>query len=146
MEKKFTEEDLDKALDRIMSGSIGQKKEWQWDMSIRLKGVPKDEAHKDGIKRAMEKRNTNPNWVKTRGIRHESNSHRVTVYKGTKIGNARWGTLDVVDIKYFGTFDSLHLAAKACGVTTSAVSSCLKGKIRFAKGYIFEYADNTDSK
>jgi len=31
---KYTQEDLDKTLDQLMSGPIGQRKEWQWDKSI----------------------------------------------------------------------------------------------------------------
>jgi hypothetical protein len=116
------------------------KPQWQWDMSSRQKNVPKLQSHKDNIKAAVVKRKTNPSWVATRGMFHESNSQKVIVHKGTKVGNAKWGTLDLIDIKYFGTFDSMHQAATACGVTTSAVSACVAGKIRFAKGYTFEKA------
>ena len=136
------QEDLQKLLDSLDEGPLGQKKDWQWEMSARQKGVPKSQAHKDNVKKAAIERSKNPDWIKTRGIQHESNSTKVKVYKGTKVGNAKYGTLDVIDVKYFGTFNSMRDAAKACNVTTSAVSACIKGKIRFAKGFIFEKLDN----
>ena len=40
---------LDQALDRILSGPIGQRKQWQWDLSHRTLGSEKSQEHKDKI-------------------------------------------------------------------------------------------------
>lgn len=92
---------------------------------------------KDALAAAMKKRNQNASWKASRGQRHDINSTQVYAYKGTKVGNARWGTLDLIDVKYYDTYPSLGEAAKATGMTTPAVSAIINGKIKFSKGFIF---------
>ena len=93
------------------------------------------------LKAAMDKRSANPTWRASRGQQHEINSIKVIAYKGTRVGNARWGTLNLIDEEYFGTYNSLGDAAKATGMTKAAVSACVNGKIRFSKEFRFELVE-----
>lgn len=46
---KDKQKQLDEALDRILSGPIGQRKEWQWEVSFLKKGQKFTQEHKDKI-------------------------------------------------------------------------------------------------
>ena len=126
--------ELQKLLDSLDEGPLGTRKDYQWDRSVNG-----NTTHLNS-KEALEKRKNSSKYKNSLGQQHSVNSKKVKVYKGTKVGNARWGTLDLIDVEYFDTFNSLGDAAKACNVTKAAVSACVNGKIRFAKGYKFEYA------
>jgi len=135
MSKKYSQEDLNKVLDTLHEGLIGSRKEFQWDASFRMQDTWSNEEMQSIM---VANRNNTDGYKSTRGVRHSINSTKVEVYKGDKVGNARWGNLDLVNVEYFGTFDSMNEAAKSTGVTTAAVSACISGKIRFARGYIFK--------
>ena len=133
--KRLSQEELDALLDTLKDTEIGTRKDYQWARSQKMYYQNND---KKLVEEGLKKRSANPTWRASRGQQHESNSTKVKVYKGTRVGNARWGTLDLIDEEYFGTFNSLGDAAKATGMTKAAVSSCINGKIRFSKEYRFE--------
>ncbi len=89
-------------------------------------------------RRAVIDRPNNTKWQNARGQQHEVNSYKVAVYKGRRVGNARWGNSELIERMYMGTYSSSADAARATNMTAAAVSGVLLGKIRFSKEYFFE--------
>jgi len=118
--------DLQKLLDSLDEGPLG-KPEAYWD-------------RRRSLEIATESRTNSKSWKASRGKQYSSNSQKVIVHKGTKVGNARWGTLKLIDTQYYNTYNSINEAARETGVTVTAVSACVNGKMKFCKGFTFEKA------
>jgi hypothetical protein len=97
----YTQEDLDKVLDNINQGPIGQRKEFQWDMVMRMKV--------DNIGSTAEAK------AKIRQKRKDNASIPVTLYK---ILDTIRDTNKIIDFKVekVGDFSSIFKAGEAVGV------------------------------
>jgi len=82
-------------------------------------------------RRAVIDRPNNKKWMNSRGVRHEYNSNPIQSWIGEKIGNSRWGNLDIINVKLHKKYESFGHAAKDTGMTLQGVSQIINGKREF---------------
>jgi len=148
---KYTQEDLDKALDQLMAGPIGQKKEWQWEQSARQKGVKPKGCHSEEARKKATKSNTGqkrPNTSsKMMGVpKSEQAKKNMRKPKGGK--NAKgtrkkhlFVSIDkfTSDGEYIKTYPSIIDAVNSNDVTRANLTGALGGRQKTAGGYIWKY-------
>ena len=125
---------LDEALDRILSGPIGQNKEVFWDRAQKARDLSADSdiLKKRGL--SISKKLTG---------RKAGPSKRMKPIKAFKIIKATANkNSPIVGKTYIGTFDNAYKAAEKFNLNQGDIANVLRPKSRCIsiKGYSFEYA------
>ena len=150
MKRKYTQEDLNKALDKIKQGPIGTKPQWYWEninnLSISTTQEIKDKIkesysgkkRKEANKIAQETMNNSPSIRTKQQQGNKDKMDKVIAYKVTTTGKAK--TWKVTSKLLIGTFNSQYECAKFLKIPPGYVSGVLLEKYKTVKGYTFEYA------
>ena len=141
---KYTQEDLDKALDQLMAGPIGQKKEWQWDQSARQKGIiPVACNTKEAIKKKVERRKHKQKEINKKIKSNSPLKKPIIGYRVKRVfstGNGYYKRATIVKIDTIGTFNSITEAAEALQLRGEDIAAVLGGRQKTVKRvYTFEY-------
>ena len=143
------QKELDKALDRILSGPVGSKPQWYWEninnLSITITQEIKDKIkekysgkkRKEATKLAQKTMNTNPSIRTKQQQGNKDKRESVKAYKVTTTGRAK--TWKVTSKVLIGTFNSQYECANFLKIPPGYVSGVLLEKYKTVKGYTFEY-------
>jgi len=148
--KKYTQEDLNKALDTIKQGPVGSKPQWYWEninnlsttytqeIKDKIKENYSGQKRKAAIKLAQKTMNANPN---IRAKQQQGNKDKKTPVKAYRVTTTgRLKTWKITSKILIGTYDSQYECANALEIPPGYVSGVLLKKYKTVKGYTFEYA------
>jgi hypothetical protein len=134
MSKKYTQEDLDRILDNIKSGPIGQKSQLYWnrfDRALNLSSNPE----------VLEKRGKNiSDSLKGRKIYKPKAKKPILAYKVIKASANK--NSPIVGKEFIGRYESAYDAAADLKLHQGDIANVLRPKSNCisVKGYSFEYA------
>ena len=134
MKRKFTQEDLNKALDKIKQGPIGSKSQSYWNLVNNL-DFGRDFANNE---KSIKSRSKNTNYINSRPKRGDRPKQQrpVKAYKVVSKGSGR--NYKEISKTYIDTFDSIWSAAEALDVRRNSISDVLSKRQKNTKGYTFE--------
>lgn len=133
----FTKERRE-ALSERMKG-VPKSEEQKKKMSIAAKGKPKDRVYTDEQRRIISEN------LRNQVQSEETKKKRALKQTGT--GNHRYGKVGVNRVpvvcydsngNFIKTFDCVKYAAEEIGAKSTDISSCLNGRQKTVKGYIFK--------
>ena len=149
MNDKERQELLDQALDRIMSGPIGQRKEGRWDQYNTLITNSKSNSQNKAIRAKIvantdwevvrKKQVANTDYTKHREMFREANIQRRKKIKAFKVVKEK-GV--IVSKTFISIHDSILQCSKDLNILQGGISNILNPNhaAKSYKGYTFEYA------
>jgi hypothetical protein len=148
--KKYTQEDLNKALEKIKQGPVGHKSQAYWNKieaidNTRDKDVRKRVVENTDFKASLAKgwKTRKKNGFVNTGLLNSNIDKRVPIKAYVTTNNKRKGdNFKFLTKKFYKEYESIHAAGKDLKIASSTIYNVLNPNHRAfqVKGWYFEYA------
>lgn len=148
MEKKFTQEDLNKALDKVKSGPIGQKNQAYWNKVDAIEATRDSEVRKVAVANTdWEKRNKSLSKSRKGKVNKGLQKHNVNKRVPIKVFKCKTNGKKKQNFKFiyktfYKEYESIYAASLDINVDSPSILQILdpNNTCMSCKGYTFEYA------